>query len=205
MNTPTIRTMMTLAMIALLGVVPMCAEQPEANQRVQLTDMAGAKRSTLSAALDMIEARVEFANVQPAAAGLTLTVVLVNRGAEAVRILDPEDFTSVLLLDENGWPLEVPRSIPKVLDDRGHRPGEPLHNAGPESVTLAPDQEYRLVIRIKDVLRAGKEGEPYKPQPITGGKYSAKVTTTLVTPVPEGTAPSRVVSTPEAFTLNLGV
>ena len=205
-RTLTFRSILTmLAMIAVCGVGPMSAQQPEANLRLRLTTMAGTPRTATAAALEAIDARVELASVQPAGRGLRLTVVLINAGAEPVRFLDPEDATSVLLLDASGFPVEVPRRIPRVLDEGARRPGEAPPEE-PKVITLAPGKEYRLPIVITEVLPPSKPGESRKAQPIAAGTYKVKVTATLAgEPPAEGTAPSRTVSTAEPFTVHLGV
>ena len=199
------RSMLTaLAMIAVCGVGPMCAQQPEENLRLKLTNLPAPARATT--ALDSIDARLELATVQPAARGLRITLVLLNTSSEPVSFLDPEDLTSVLILDAEGWPLEVPRGIPRALYDGALPPGQTAPD-GPKQITLAPGKEYRMPIVITHVLPPAKgDATERKPQPIAPGVYKVKVTTTLAGEQPaEGPRPSRTVSTADPFTVHLGV
>lgn len=204
MKNSTIRLMITLLSIV-CGVETMCADRPEANLRLQLKNMPTTRPAAATVpALEAIDPRVELATVQSAAAGLRLTVVLINRGAEPVRLLDPEELTSIVLLDEEGWPIQVPRAIPRGLDDRRRRPDEP--DDAQKIVTLAPGSEHRVTITVTHVLSRAQKGEEPKSQPIRAGTYKVRVITNLAAAVPAGEpVQTRMVSTAEPFTVHLGV
>jgi hypothetical protein len=192
-----------LFMIVVCGVGPMCGQQPEENLRLKLTNLPAPPRPT--AALDAIDARLELATVQSASRGLRITLVLLNTSAEPVSIVNPDDLTSVLILDAEGWPLEVPRGIPRALYDGALPPGQMPEESKP--VTIAPGKEYRMPIVITHVLPPAKgDATERKPQPIAPGVYKVKVTATLAGDQPaEGQRPSRTVSTADPFTVHLGV
>lgn len=194
----------TLALLVVCGVGPMCAQQPEENLRLKLTNLAAPARP--AAPVDALDARLELATVQPAPRGLRITLVLLNTSSEPVSFLDPDDPTSVLILDAEGWPLEVPRDIPRGLRDGALPPGQQAPDE-PKRITLAPGKEYRMPIVITHVLPPAKgDAAQRKPQPIAPGVYKVKVTTTLAGDQPaEGPRPSRTVSTADPFTVHLGV
>ena len=197
MKTKTIHLMITLLGIV-CGLEAMRADQPEANLRLQMKPMPRTRSVAATPAPDGIDARLEVSTVQSAAAGLRLTVVLVNGGPEPVRLRDPQDLTGILLLDEEGWPLEIPRTVPRGLDDRPRNQDEEQ-----KIVTLAPGADYRLSLAITEVLPRAKEGRTPDPQPIEAGTYRIRVIMNLA-PVGDHVQ-SRMLSTGEPFTVHLGV
>src|SRR6185503_14325401 len=90
----------------------------------------------------------------------------------------------VLLLDSKGWPIDVPRQIPSVLDDRPYSPEERARIT-PKVLTLAPGEEYRLRVIVREILSPRKndevdENDGRRPLPIPPGIYQASVMTTLI-------------------------
>lgn len=193
-----------LAILLVTSVIPMCAQVPTAETvRLPLVELAGSEHVAATATLEAVIAEVEVSTVQPAAGGLHLTLIFSNSGTEPVRFLEPSDTTSVLLLNEEGWPIGTPRRIPRALDDRPRTPEERARDRA-KVIVLAPGEIFRMPIAVTEVLPA-KEGEEGDPQPIPAGTYQASVMTTLVLPVtpPNDVEPPTYSLESEKFTVRL--
>lgn len=194
-----------LAILLVTSVIPMCALEPTAETvRLPLVELAGSEHAAATAALEAVKAEVEVSTVQPAAGGLHLILTFSNSGTEPVRFFEPSDTTSVLLLNEEGWPIGTPRRIPRALDDRPHTPEERARDRV-KVIVLAPGETFRLPIAVTEVLPAKDEEEGGDPQPIPAGTYQASVMTTLVLPVtpPNDAEPPTYSLESEKFTVRL--
>jgi hypothetical protein len=198
------KIMLAVAAILMSGGM-MSGQTKEVNLRLPLRDLPGSTAAAGAEVLQPIEGRVETATVQQTNAGIHVGILLINTGSEPVAFVDPAETTSVLLLDREGWPLELPRSMPSGLDDRARRRDEPAP-AAPKIITLRPGDSHRIDVAITEVLAPHRDGELRKGVPIKPGVYQATVIVTLAgTGKTENDLPPARTLQSEKFTIHLGV
>ncbi|HYK03236.1 MAG TPA: hypothetical protein VE974_15870 [Thermoanaerobaculia bacterium] len=185
---------------AVFGVAPMCAAEDAHMVTINLSEAGQPAKA--AASLAKLEGHVEVVKTQATLAdGLRFDVVLTNRGDGVIRFLDPQDTTHAMLLDAEGWPIDVPKRAPSSLVNSRTR------GKDPDVIALSPGQSHRVAVRITQVLpRASGDGSPRTPIAIPAGAYDVRVTVTVIAPEApaDGVRPSRTLQS-EQFTVHLGV
>jgi hypothetical protein len=120
-----------------------------------------------------LEVRLEAARLQKASSGVTITIILSNRGPKPIALLNVDDLVFLDLEDATGRPLDVPLPPARLL---GHYPrvqGRP--DASRQVTTINPGDDYRFLSKTPQVFAETPDRQARQRVPIPPGQYSAKV------------------------------
>jgi len=142
--------------------------------RVQLQESSG-KPSDDTSLLSHISIFVEADQVQPnVAQGIQLVMEIVNERTDTISIRDPMDFSTIEVLNEEGWPITLPPVKRRIFTNTRARRGEPDPNMIQPEIDLAPGERHRLTFRVQQILVEGAI------TPIPAGRYKLSIRTILI-------------------------
>jgi len=174
--------------VVLIGVlVLITASEVNLGSQPSTTNMITAElhdehaQSTEETPLSIIVVSMRAKKIQQAPDGLAVSLVLTNPGSQIIQIRDPEDTTNLEILDDNGWPVKVPRHAPSILIHTVRKPGD---SEMPRSIRVNPGEDRSFVFRVRTISAPSRDsaaiGSHDKTISIPPGTYRVKMRTLLL-------------------------
>jgi hypothetical protein len=143
-----------------------------------------------------ISVTLEIEPMQTKATRLEATAVFRNDGDTPVEIFDPTVTTTLSLMTEAGWPIQLPPSKAAV-DLRINEPGR-VEEGNRPNVRLAPGEELRVPLAVVEIYpreRGQSPGDARVPVLLPAGRYQVQLNTVIGIPA-DGTPVLRALQSP---------
>src|SRR5215831_19276479 len=167
---------MTISIVIIFSSSILAEEQTSMTSkvRVQLQERSR-KPSDELGLLSHVSVFLEANQFQPnVAQGIELVMEIVNERTDTISIRDPIDFSQLMILNEEGWPIKLPLVERRVFTNIRGRPGEPDPNKIQPEIDIAPGERHRLIFRVQQIVVEGAI------TPIPAGRYKLSVRTILI-------------------------